>query len=309
MTVTHGTPTALGDFGRFVIQRKLGEGQFAVVYQARDRQTDKSIALKLLKDAAHVDPAQLARFEREFSILSHVEHPNLVRLYELFLDDEDRFFTMELVEGTDLIDHVRSDLRHASEPAGPRRSMPLAFGQPVQEMGQSAYAPCTPAGIARLRKSFSALVSAVGAIHDAGLVHRDLRPHNVRVTPRGRVVLLDYGLVTHLGLPDEHEGGELVGTAAHMAPEQWDRASAGPSSDWYSVGVMLFEALTGSLPFSGDAQAMFVRKRTVGAPRPSLLVGSEHVPPELDELCVALLRTEPAQRPDREQVTRQLRHE
>lgn len=302
-----GTPTVLGDFGRFVIQRELGEGQFAVVYQARDRNTGKSVALKLLKDASRLDLAQLARFEREFSILSHVEHDNLVQLYELFLDDEDRFFTMELVEGSDLIAFIRADLQRPSRPSGPPRNMPLAFGQPIQEMGQSAYAPCTPEGITRLRRTFSDLVSAVNAIHDAGLVHRDLRPHNVRVTPRGRLVLLDYGLVTHLGLPDEHEAGEMVGTAAYMAPEQWDRASSGPASDWYAVGVMLFEALTGSLPFSGSAQAMFVRKRTVGAPRPSLLVGAPHVPPELDELCAALLGTDPAQRPSGERIVEQLR--
>lgn len=305
--MTQGTPTVLGEFGRFVIQRELGEGQFAVVYQARDRQTGRSVALKLLKDADRLDPTQLARFEREFSILSHVEHDNLVRLYELFPDEEDCFFTMELVEGSDPIAYVRSDLHRPSQPAAPPRSMPLAFGQPVQEMGQSAYAPCTPAGIVRLRQAFSDLVSAVGALHDAGLVHRDLRPHNVRVTPRGRLVLLDYGLVTHLGLPDEHESGEMVGTAAYMAPEQWDRASSGPASDWYALGVMLFEALTGSLPFSGSAQAMFVRKRTVGAPHPSLLVGREHVPAELDELCAALLGTDPAQRPDRERIAQELR--
>ncbi len=304
--MTHGTPTVLGPFGRFVVQRELGKGQFAVVYQARDRQTGASVALKLLEDADRLDATQLARFEREFSILSHVKHENLVRLYELFLD-EDCFFTMELVEGSDLIAYVRSDLGRPSDPGGPLRSMPLAFGQPVQEMGQSAYAPCTPSGIARLRQAFSGLVSGVGAIHDAGLVHRDLRPHNVRVTPRGRVVLLDYGLVTHLGLPDDHETGEMVGTAAYMAPEQWDRASSGPASDWYAVGVMLFEALTGSLPFSGSAQAMFVRKRTVGAPRPSLLVGNAHVPPALDDLCAALLGTNPAQRPDRERIVQQLR--
>lgn len=304
--MTHGTPTVLGQFGRFVIQRELGEGQFAVVYQARDRQTGQSVALKLLKDADRLDQTQLARFKREFSILSHVKHDNLVRLYELFLD-EDCYFTMELVEGSDLIAYVRSDLRRPSEPGAPRRSMPLAFGEPVQEMGQSAYTPCTPAGISRLRRAFSDLASAVGAIHDAGLVHRDLRPHNVRVTPRGRTVLLDYGLVTHLGLPDDHETGEMVGTAAYMAPEQWDRASSGPASDWYAVGVMLFEALTGSLPFSGSAQAVFVRKRTVGAPRPSLLVGSAHVPAQLDDLCAALLGTDPAQRPDRERIVLQLR--
>jgi eukaryotic-like serine/threonine-protein kinase len=288
-------PTALGDFGRFVIQRRLGAGEFAVVYQARDRKTGRSVALKLLET---VTAPALARFEREFGRLSHVEHPNLIRLYELHADEQDPFFTMELVSGTDLVTWVREDVPADSRPP----SAGLMLGQEVRASGATAYRPCTERGIARLRAALPQLVCGLEAIHTAGLVHWDLRPGNVRVTPQGRLVVLDYGLMTHATDSDDAE--DHVGTAAYMAPEQWDRATASQASDWYAVGVMLFEALTGSLPFSGSAHEVFVRKRSVGAPPPSLLVPC--VPPDLDAVCTALLCIDPARRPTGEGVLRML---
>ncbi len=175
----------------------------------------------------------------------------------------------------------------------------MLLGQPVHDAGTSNYAACAPDGIQRLRGALRQLVAGVAAVHAAGLVHRDLRPANVRVTREQRVVILDFGLATHAGTSGAG-GGELVGTPAYMAPEQWESATSGPPSDWYAVGVMLFEALTGGAPFTGNAHEVFVRKRTVGAPHPGLLVRG--VPTDLDELCAALLRTSPGARPDAAQI-------
>jgi serine/threonine protein kinase len=186
---------------------------------------------------------------------------------------------MELVEGRDFVEHVRRDLSKEE------RSRTIA-----------EFSACPPEGIARLRVAFPQLVAAVAALHDAGLVHRDLQPANVQVTYDGRVVVLDYGLAAPM-LVDA--GGVtqdgLVGAPIYVAPEQWDRNATGSASDWYSVGVVLFESLTGAPPFRGGAQEVIMRKRTVSAPRPSEVVGS--VPSDLDEVAEALLRMDPDQRP------------
>jgi eukaryotic-like serine/threonine-protein kinase len=282
-----GVPTVLGPSGRFVIERELGKGRFATVFQARDRRDGRSVALKLLGEEAS-DGGALARFEREFHSLSHLRHENLVKLYELHFHGDERFFTMELVPGEDFVRHVRAGAPSGADP----RAAASALGSPLATHGASAFAPCTPSGIQRLRAALGGLASGVAAIHRAGLVHRDLKPANVRVTPAGRVVILDYGLVTESGTGG---GSEHVGTAAYMAPEQWQDEAAGPACDAYATGVMLFEALTGQLPFTGSAQAVLVRKRTVSAPRPGLLVHG--VPSDLDELTAQLLEANPVRRP------------
>jgi serine/threonine protein kinase len=114
-------------------------------------------------------------------------------------------------------------------------------------------------------------------------------------------VLLDYGLLARPGEPTDGP----VGRVDYMAPEQWDGGRLSPAADWYSVGLLLFEALTGALPFSGTAQEVLLRKRTVGAPSPSLLVPG--VPQDLDTLCAALLRSSPELRPDGAAVVATLR--
>jgi serine/threonine protein kinase len=286
-------PTVLGAGGRFVVERRLGAGAFGVVYAARDRRTGRLIALKVLRD---VGETAARRLQREFAVLAELRHASLVRLHELFHDEGQWFFTMDLVRGKDFVSFVRAD----AEPGitGGRGRLPMAFGQPIHEA--SAYSMCTPSGLDRLRRLLGQLGGALEVLHGAGLVHRDLRPENVRVTPDGRLVVLDYGLtVRALDATEPDVNRDVltrwVGTAAYMAPEQWDEAGASAASDWYAVGVLLFQAITGVLPFAGSAHEVFVRKRTVGAPRLSSVVA--HVPRDLDELAAELLHIEPTRRP------------
>ncbi len=204
---------------RFEIRRQLGAGAFGVVYEAFDRERSAPVALKAL---ASVDPGSIYDLKREFRSLAGVVHPNLVALHELFREGDRWFFTMELVLGRDFREHVGRD------------------------RGQ------------RLRAALRQLCEGVAALHRAGKLHRDLKPSNALVTPEGRVVLLDFGLAAELRPKAfDREGGpsEVVGTGPYMAPEVGLGKPVGAASDWYAVGVMLYDALAGRLPFDGDDTA------------------------------------------------------
>jgi eukaryotic-like serine/threonine-protein kinase len=278
---------------RFELVRQLGQGGMAEVYDAVDQATRARVALKLLRS---IDGASRARFKREFRAMQDVHHPNLVRLHELHEDGDLLCFTMDLIDGVDFLVYVRGG---AIEHDGPD-TLPLAGPQPP-----AGAAPRRPAAArlacdeARLRDALAQLVRAVTALHDHALVHRDIKPSNILVTPAGELRLLDFGLISD---PSLHQSTEqhVVGTAGYMAPEQAGDGAAGPHVDWYSVGVVLFEALTGCLPFAGAPLDVIVHKRLYDAPAPSALVFD--VPPDLDRLCEWLLSRDPAQRPDGHQL-------
>src|SRR5262249_2943668 len=157
-----------------------------------------------------------------------------------------------------------------------------------------------------VRSAICQLSQGVDALHQAALLHLDLKPENVLVEPGGHVVVLDFGLVHYLGhcaTPLDAEPG-LCGTPSHMSPEQAECGQPTAASDWYAVGGILFEALTGRLPFEGTPQIMLQARRTQPAPRPSSL--GIPVPADLESLCMDLLQREPARRPDGAAIRRRL---
>jgi eukaryotic-like serine/threonine-protein kinase len=259
------------DERRYELRGTLGVGGMGAVFRAFDRRLGREVALKALRHASGRD---LYRFKREFRALVDMAHPNLVTLHELHTRGDEWFFTMELVDGVPFLPWVR-----------PGAALwPAALGR---------------LDIDRLRAALPQLVEGVMALHAGGKVHRDLKPSNVLVTGDGRVVLLDFGLVSDVGPGAHertHEAATAVGTPAYMSPEQAADRRLGPSSDWYAVGVMLFEALVGARPFGGAVEDLLRRKRIEAAPSPRDV--DPTVPAELDALCARLLARDPEARPD-----------
>ncbi len=253
----------------------LGRGNMGAVYRVLDRETETEVALKTLHTRV---PEQLYRLKQEFRALADLTHRNLVELYELVVAGDAGFFTMELIDGAPFTEHVRRG--------------PPALG-------------ATP--LARLLESASQLVAGLAALHQAGTLHRDVKPSNTLVADDGRVVLLDFGLAAALGLhgPLALDDSGASGTLAYMSPEQAWGSAPHPAADWYSVGVLLFEALTGRLPFSGPPARM-LQAKAESAP-PSVRALLPDVPAHLDGLIRDLLNPEPALRPDAAHILAELR--
>lgn len=275
----------LGDHERFELRRRLGTGTFGAVFEVFDKDRGAKVALKLLK---RFDAEDLYRFKHEFRALAGLTHPNIVRLYEVLASRDRWFFTMELVEGTDAVAFVRPG--YAAAEAATLPAAPPGEGPPAAPL---------PGGVGfdelRLRSLLVQLAEGLSALHDAGTMHRDVKPSNVLVTREGRVVLVDFGLAVRLSSSGELSRATLVGTPAYLAPELIRGQPATTACDWYAVGVLLFEALTGQLPFTGSLQDVLSSKVLRDAPAPSSI--ADGLPPDLERLCVELLARDPAARP------------
>jgi serine/threonine protein kinase len=287
---------------RYEIVRRIGEGAMGVVYEAFDRQRGQAVAVKRL---LHFTPAALYRFKQEFRTLADLHHENLVLLHELVVTDEHgAFFAMELVAGTDFQSYV-------TRAAGPPASAEMPLADPRKGVGvhseRSPASPGSPADFEKLRLALRQVVRGVQALHGAGKLHRDIKPSNILVTPGGRVVILDFGVAIELKpTVDENlaEEREIVGSALYMSPEQALADQVNAASDWYSVGAILYEALTGKPPFVGTLVEVLARKTSAEAVPPSERVWG--VPPDLDSLCLALLACDPKMRPTGPEILRRL---
>jgi serine/threonine protein kinase/tetratricopeptide (TPR) repeat protein len=307
---------------RFTLHRCLGSGGMGVVYEAHDRQMDRVVALKTLTRA---EAAHIYRFKREFRTLADVSHPNLVTLYELTSDGQDWFFTMELVNGVTFIDYVRPETAGAPATSAdntlpiPRTAVQpshdstadteifdvssLGGGETLALDDQSPFIDTNyQLDEGRLRAALRQLAEGVHALHEMGKLHRDIKPSNVLVTDEGRVVLLDFGLVEDIN-PELHET-LLAGTPDYMSPEQGAQTRISKASDWYSVGVMLYQALTGRLPFRGKFFEIMTRKQT-REPIQAREINPD-IPRDLNDLCTRLLRRKPETRPGGHEILRVL---
>jgi eukaryotic-like serine/threonine-protein kinase len=245
------------------------------VYLVRDRHLGTLVALKTLNNA---DGTDLYRFKREFRSLADLRHPNLVTLYELFSEEELWFFTMEYVVGVPFDRFLRTPSHCLPEEEASRTT--------VRRL-------CTPEH-ALLRKTVQQLCEGVCAIHEAGCIHRDLKPSNVLVTSEGRVVILDFGLAKQAGSASL-SGDGMTGTPAYMAPEQVMEKPCVPATDWYAVGSMIYEALTGRLPFPGNLFEILLRKQSEDPVSPQAIEPAADA--EMSALCLQLMHREPSQRP------------
>ncbi len=229
-----------------------------MIYRALDRLTQRQVALKTLRRAT---PSDVLWLKEEFRTLSLLRHPGLVRIHDLVVDDDTCLFTMDVVEG-------------------------VSFAE---------YAQCAQDGEARWRRvrdTGARLLDVLSVIHGSDVVHRDIKPSNVLVSGSGAVTLLDFGLALRTHGLAKAEAASAAGTLPYMAPEVALGAAATPASDVYSTGALLFEALTGRLPFEGDANEIIGAKY---AELPAL--SAPEVPPDAAEAILASLDPDPRERP------------
>lgn len=270
--------------------RALGKGRSGVVYEVEHPSRSGRCALKVFSP---LEEDALARMKADFDVLSGLEHPNLVRLWAFEVREARAHLWMELVSATDFVGHCRGETEE-------KEREHLFFGQVVQPLGRSAFSAAgDEAAFAELRRALLGAARGLDALHARGLVHGDVRPANVLVEASGRTVLID--LLSEHAPSSPHR---FAGTAAYMAPEHGRGEVAGPATDMYSLGVVLFEALTGELPFVGSGREIFIRKNTVSAPRPSLLL--PRVPSDLDETTARLLDRRPEARPSAAELVARL---
>jgi hypothetical protein len=258
--------------GRFEIDRRLGAGGMGVVYSAWDRERGMAVAIKTLAD---ITPEALVRLKGEFRSLRDVHHANLVELGELINDGERWFFTMELVSGIDFLSWVR---------------------------------PCGQLDADRLKDAVAELCLGVDFIHSLGKVHRDLKPSNVLVTAEGRVVVLDFGLVVDARTSSSTPTGG--GTPGYIPPERALGHTADAAADWFAVGVMLHQALTGRHPYLATVDHTSVTRELSTLAPPNDLHPDEALTrgplPDLGELCIGLLQADPARRPASDSILQRL---
>jgi len=244
---------------RFAIRRRLGVGSFGIVYEAIDKVNQTVVALKEL---ISVDPASVSRFKSEFRTMADLHHPNLMVLHELFAADGRWFYTMDLVRGTDYKSYVR-----------PRRAPGVAG-----------------CDFARLRSTLAELARAVAACHEAGYLHRDIKPSNILVRESGQLILMDFGLCSTTDALGNQASfhGSYAGTPAYSAPEIFRLEQPTRATDWFSVGVVMYEAMLGQLPFTS-----FWLAGMRGDTRELLESNLRDVSTELREACCALLSFDP----------------
>jgi serine/threonine protein kinase/tetratricopeptide (TPR) repeat protein len=302
---------------RFEVLGPLGEGGMGTVSLAYDRRLRSRVALKTV---GHVTGKALLRFKHEFRSVKGLSHPNLVSLGELLESEGKWYLSMEYVDGTSFLDHVRPLSAHEEDFVSTVRPSDLqATGTGSQSVtidgtitlvgnqfdGNESHKSGGNAGEmfeeGRLRHSLLQLVDATHTLHESGRVHRDLKPSNVLVTPKGRVVILDFGLISEFEDERAKQETKVVGTPAYMAPEQASGLPTGPPADWYAVGVMLYEALCGRWPVVGSPLTMMADKQMEITTRPSELT-SQPVPEDLEQLCMELLRVDPEARPSGETI-------
>jgi serine/threonine-protein kinase len=248
---------------RYELEQKIGEGGMARVYRGRDTRLNRRIAVKVLHSHYATDPGFLQRFHHEAQAAANLRHPNIVDVYDVGLDAEVHYIVMEYVEGSDLKAHLA-------------RNGPLPVDQAV--------------AIAE------AVAQGLSAAHRMGLVHRDIKPQNIIVGPAGQVKITDFGIAKSALSTAMTETGVTFGTADYISPEQARGQAATPQSDIYSLGVTLYEMLTGRLPFVGDS-SIAVALQHVGEEPPPPRMFNPRIPPALEALVLRAMGKEPGDRP------------
>ena len=249
--------------GRYRVGATIARGGMSTVYRGTDLRLDRAVAIKVMQPSFAADPSFLTRFEREARLAAGLAHRGVVGVYDQGRDGDVVFLVMELVDGGTLRDLIRQS-------GGLSVSVTMSI--------------------------LEALLSALGAAHEAGLVHRDVKPENVLISSKGEVKVADFGLVRAVSSATVATGNVILGTVAYLSPEQVSTGASDPRSDVYSTGIVAYEMLTGSPPFVGD-NAISVAYQHVHADVPPVTDRAPGVPVELDDLILAATRRDPMARP------------
>src|SRR5437660_5954861 len=247
--------------GRYRIMRKLGAGGMANVYLAEDQELGRRVAIKLLNDRHAGDDQFIERFRREAKNAAGLSHPNIVSIYDRGEAQGTYYIAMEYLDGTTL------------------KELIVTRGQ-------------TPISVAI--DYARQILAAVRFAHRHGIVHRDIKPHNVLVDAEGRLKVTDFG-IARAGASQMTEAGSIIGTAQYLSPEQAKGAPVDQTSDLYSVGVLLYELLTGTAPFSGDTPVEIAMKHLSSVPEPPSAHRAE-IPHDLDMVVMRALAKDPSER-------------
>lgn len=247
---------------RYRLDERIAAGAMGTVFEATDERLHRKVAIKLLKGELAEDPRFIERFRREARSAAALSHQNVAGVFDYGEDDDCKYIVMELARGSDL-------------------------SRILREEGASA-----PERAARIAGQIAA---ALAHAHSLGVVHRDIKPANVLIGPDDNVKVTDFGIARATGDSTLTATGSVLGTAHYLSPEQASGLEVGPPSDVYSLGIVLYEMLTGAVPFTGDS-AISVAMRHVNdeVPAPSSLQAD--VPPELDEVVRRATQKNPADR-------------
>ncbi|HVP01749.1 MAG TPA: Stk1 family PASTA domain-containing Ser/Thr kinase [Solirubrobacteraceae bacterium] len=247
--------------GRYQVESRLGSGGMADVFLATDTQLGRRVALKLLYRRFAQDPEFVERFRREASAAAGLQHQNVVSVYDRGEWDDTYYIAMEYLEGRSL-----KALIHDEAPLEPARAIDLA----------------------------TQILRAARFAHRRGVIHRDLKPHNVIVDDEGRATVTDFG-IARAGASDMTQTGSIMGTAQYLSPEQAQGHAVSAQSDLYSIGIILYEMLTGRVPFEGDSAVAIALKQVGEAPVPPSVYNAA-VSPALEAAVLRALEKDPAAR-------------
>lgn len=244
----------------FKIISKIGIGGMGAVYLAKDLSNDQQVALKILHPEFHKNKEYIERFIREIKLMNSIEHPNVVKTYDIFVEDGLIFFTMEYVAGETL--------------------------ESIIELGEL--------NLEKIIKIFTEICQGLTAIHKENIIHRDLKPANILITEDGTAKITDFGVARPTDSKMTMKGVK-IGSAYYMAPELWYGKKPSPETDLYTLGILLFELLTLELPFDGNSLSDLMMKHLKQEPiAPSTV--NFLVPKWIDQLTLRLIKKDPAER-------------
>lgn len=250
--------------GRYEIERHIATGGMAAVFLGWDHRVERPVAIKVLRQLEHADGPSIARFQREAHAAAMLNHANVVRAYDFVEDGGCYYLVMEYVDGLNLKQHLR-------------RCGPLPAAEALRIVGQ--------------------VCAALSAAHAQGFIHRDVKPQNILLDEHGVAKVTDFGIVHITQGPTMTTDGAVLGTADYIAPEQARGEQLSPATDVYAVGVVLYEMLTGRLPFTGPTpMAVATQHATASAPPPRTLMPS--LSPYVEAVVMRALQKHPARRYD-----------